>query len=496
MNTRRSSSSGSRSASPDSYRDFLLGEQERGSTHARPYWYGSPKSKKRRYLYIAGGVVVLVVLSLLILQSWAPLPLPFSTSIAPTVTTPKDQSTRLESYVNGPPTTKFRDNLKPELKYITSWLDAGWTNDVITYMNLLYLATVTERIPVIGMFIPSHIGFEVESIDFGKVFDVPRLSKALNIPVLEWHEVKDRNSTETDELGCWNVWEAVQDREHKPRPSRLVDRLKLDISYTKAPTWVKILPNYEHDLHSSFFSLASLGFPEVRAESLVPPLESPINHARLPPDEHMLCYDYLYYTCSSHPFEFEYDFSPAWRFVGQHMRWAPELEKLADQYVRKAIGLSESDGPTPAYIAIHARHSDFKVWCEGDPFDGCFGTIPAISRRVEEVRQELREKKGLEIQHVIMTSDERNSTWWDQVREQGWLVLDHSHTVEDHGIWYPLLIDATIQSNGEGFIGTDHSTVSVVARRRVQSWRNGATRTVKWGNAHADDHRRRREFFI
>jgi hypothetical protein len=53
---------------------------------------------------------------------------------------------------------------------------------------------------------------------------------------------------------------------------------------------------------------------------------------------------------------------------------------------------------------------------------------------------------------------------------------------------YPIFIDAIIQSNGDGFIGTDRSTMSLLARRRVESWRNGVTRTVKWGTPNADDH--------
>lgn len=53
---------------------------------------------------------------------------------------------------------------------------------------------------------------------------------------------------------------------------------------------------------------------------------------------------------------------------------------------------------------------------------------------------------------------------------------------------YPLLIDAVIQSMGHGFIGTDRSTMSMVAGRRVESWQNGATRTVRFGFPGADDH--------
>ena len=111
---------------------------------------------------------------------------------------------------------------------------------------------------------------------------------------------------------------------------------------------------------------------EALAESELVVHESAINHVRLPPDEQLLCYDYLYYTATNfvrylfylvllrtniysfQPFEFEYDYSPAWRFAGQHMHWAPELEKLADQYVRLAMGLSSYE-PTPPVrlVAIH-----------------------------------------------------------------------------------------------------------------------------------------------
>jgi hypothetical protein len=55
-------------------------------------------------------------------------------------------------------------------------------------------------------------------------------------------------------------------------------------------------------------------------------------------------------------------------------------------------------------------------------------------------------------------------------------------------IRYPLFIDAVIQSNGAGFVGTQGSTMTTVARRRVESWRGGPTRVVKWGSPNADDH--------
>lgn len=94
-------------------------------------------------------------------------------------------------------------------------------------MNLIYLGILTNRVPVIGRFTPSHIGGYNPSIDFGEVFDVPRLRELMQKPLLEWHEVKNRDSDVVEELGCWNVWEAVQDREHMPRRSSIPGQLSL-----------------------------------------------------------------------------------------------------------------------------------------------------------------------------------------------------------------------------------------------------------------------------
>ena len=77
------------------------------------------------------------------------------------------------------------------------------------------------------MFTPSHIGGHIPPIDVSEVFDLERFQEIVQKPVLEWHQVKSRNSTIVDELGCWNTWEAVQDREAFPRRSWVPIHLKL-----------------------------------------------------------------------------------------------------------------------------------------------------------------------------------------------------------------------------------------------------------------------------
>jgi hypothetical protein len=80
------------------------------------------------------------------------------------------------------------------------------------------------------------------------------------------------------------------------------------------------------------------------------------------------------------------------------------------------------------------RHGDFKTWC-GEDLSLCFPSFPVIARRVEEVKTELLQRKGIAVEHVIMTSDEQDPAWWDGVRAQGWLTLNHSRTVELYGAW-------------------------------------------------------------
>ena len=91
---------------------------------------------------------------------------------------------------------------------------------------------------------------------------------------------------------------------------------------------------------------------------------------------------------------------------------------------------------------------------------------------------------------VIVTSDEKDPAWWEEVAALGWRTVDHdaAGTAEAFGGWYPVIIDAAIQSGALGFVGTDRSTYSIVSRRRVETWNDGATRTVLWGYKGADDH--------
>jgi len=392
----------------------------------------------------------------------------------------------------GPPTPKFRDNLRNGTRYLTSWLSAGFTNDVMTLGNMIYLARMTDRVAILPPLM-SAIGVDA-TIMVSKVFDLPRLERELGHPVLEWPQVKDSHSTEVDSLGCWNIHQVNDLGSHGPRHSRNVFALNLDVSYTRAPETVKLIPGFPHDSHSSFWALAPLAFSDSRTKALASMPEI----VTLPgeraggvslPDEQVLCYDYLYYVCTDVPFEYEYSVYPVWDVVLKHFRWTPEVESIGKDYLRLTLNIADGSD-IPPYISIHARHGDFENWCSGVDRLSCFASLPTFAVRVAEVQQELRERKGIDVTHVIVTSDEQDPGWWQEVEAMGWLRMDHEklNTAATHGDWYPVLLDSYVQSASLGFVGTDRSTFSILSGRRVRDWNDGAVRSVKWGQPDADSH--------
>lgn len=96
------------------------------------------------------------------------------------------------------------------------------------------------------------------------------------------------------------------------------------------------------------------------------------------------------------------------------------------------------------------RRGDFGNFCDGITKDECFPSLATIDRRVQEVKDELATKfPDMNIEHVIMTSDERDENWWDQVAELGWYIVDHSETVQNYGRWY-------VSAHGEHFYFCSH----------------------------------------
>lgn len=123
------------------------------------------------------------------------------------------------------------DNLSPSRKYVTTFNSSGFTNQVMTVVNLIYLAILTGRIPIIPQLLPEHFGTldTVSPIAFGDVFDIPRLKSELGIPIVEWDEVKASKSPENEPIGCWSTRAGIKITENHPALTYHPDILNLSM---------------------------------------------------------------------------------------------------------------------------------------------------------------------------------------------------------------------------------------------------------------------------
>ncbi|KAJ7822967.1 hypothetical protein B0H14DRAFT_2598145 [Mycena olivaceomarginata] len=112
---------------------------------------------------------------------------------------------------------------------------------------------------------------------------------------------------------------------------------------------------------------------------------------------------------NSRSHEFGHNHSTAWRFIGQYLHWNPRIEELTWAYLRRAFGVAPG-APLPP------------------PVDECFAPLSTYARRVEEVQEELQRTQGIEVQRVVLMSDETNETWGEEVAVYGWHRVDHSTT--------------------------------------------------------------------
>ncbi|KAF7290982.1 Lysophospholipase [Mycena chlorophos] len=398
--------------------------------------------------------------------------------------------------LKGPPTTSYKDNLLPDVKYITSWHGDGISNDIMAYMTLLFLAKMTERVAIMDSFFPNpqHVGagydeeHQPKNLDFSEAFDIPRFTKLTGVDVVQWSQVKNASTDDLDTLGCWDL-ESLN--RWGPHIGQTIDQLRIDISYTPAPNWAKLNPGAEGDPWSRISVLIALAFPEIYKLAMASQQPAKSRHlgVELPPDQHLVCFDFLFSTVETMGNDLFHDYSSVWRLIGQHLHFHPKVERLAQEQLRKMFHLSETE-PIPPFISVHVRHNDFQIWCGDQSLEDCFAPFSQYAYRIKRMQKLLLATKGLSVNHVVVTSDENSKEFWAQVASYGYKSPDHSTTKEDHGPFYPFLIDGAILAMGSAIVGTDRSTLSGIAGKRVESWQGGPSYYVRWGGpgVDRDDH--------
>ena len=237
-------------------------------------------------------------------------------------------------------------------------------------VNLLYLASLTERIPILPPFVPNHhvctlyhllnsllidrpslVRVNGFALPFGEVFDLPRLRQTLRRPIIEWHEVKhleDPTSVKmppkntSEPIGCWTT-----------RPSRLppvwspavVNNLALDPSYSRLPPSAH-MPAPRDDIINLHRLVPHIHFLQPDMGSSTGIVPSPSTGHNLPPNQHLTCFDMMYFATTSNAlYEWPTPWCPMWRFIGQHIHFTDQWMDLAAAYLGKVFEVDQIDTP-------------------------------------------------------------------------------------------------------------------------------------------------------
>jgi len=249
------------------------------------------------------------------------------------------------------------------------------------------------------------------------------------------------------------------------------------------------------------------------------PRLSDISRLSIEPDNQLLCFDFLFYTSfpSADTSVNIKDISlhTALDTIGIHLHFSRALEDIALQilqmvfppFLSDPLLYQEEENRFPPYIAVHIRRNDFEQYCPegpvgGDRSEGCFTPLSTWIQAVNSVQSDLMTKRGptaLPLPVLIFSDEPKRTTpwfmnrfhrpagtseaWWAEVDKLGWISIDHQSpeidTENRWGFWYPILLDQVLMSHAAGYVGTEMSTFSLMAGKRVNGWWGGPVQMVR-----------------
>ena len=198
-------------------------------------------------------------------------------------------------------------------------------------------------------------------VPFSRIFNLTRARNEIHKPLLEWSDVKDLPlstsiqsppDSECEPLGCFSARPEYDPRAYKGQ--EIVDYLRFDIAYSRVPTTTRLNPSNNREDFLVFSNLAPYIF---RRRPRPPPhghfefMEASPLGQKLPPDEQMSCFDYLYYITSSEvAFEWERSWSPPWVQVAKYLRFTDDLVQIVEGYLRRVFGTSDGIPPVRFHL--------------------------------------------------------------------------------------------------------------------------------------------------
>ncbi|KAG0378764.1 hypothetical protein BGX24_002858 [Mortierella sp. AD032] len=344
-----------------------------------------------------------------------------------------------DSIVEEPIVLPFEDTLDAgdSTKYLTYLPYAGITNQFYGILRGMEVAKALGRTLIIPPITASSHDKSKQNQPWSKFLDLEKFSQLTGIKVVEFHQLRDVEAAELNQLKCGITCGFGSERPIDFTAKGFLRQWKLNVT------------------------LETLGTDPNKLEAIISALR-PQNDDK--------------YLCISNTYKIVVKDKSEWERFGQHLHFTEELESFVEEFLDRNVLKQEGSQQHP-YLAIHARRGDFAKYCSakftGPRMTHCLPSTEQLATRIDAVQTKLNPKMDPDqVLPVFVATNESRPEELKKFADLGWRYLNHEEmgTAEKLGVFGPMMVDQVFMAHAQGFVGIEMSTFSRVGALRQRDW--------------------------
>ncbi|OAQ29736.1 hypothetical protein K457DRAFT_137614 [Linnemannia elongata AG-77] len=344
-----------------------------------------------------------------------------------------------QTVVEEPVILPFEDTLDSDdsTKYLTYLPYAGITNQFYGMLRGMEVAKALDRTLIIPPITASSHDKSKQNQPWSTFFDLEKFSQLTGTKVIEFHQLRDVEAAEMNQLKCGITCGFGSKRTIDFTAKGFLKQWKFNVT------------------------LDTLGADPTKVEAITSALR-PFSNDK--------------YVCISNTYKIVVKDKSEWERFGQHLHFTEGLESFVSEFLDRNL-VKQEGNEKHSYLAVHARRGDFAAYCESN-FKGpkmihCLPSTEQIAARIDIVQARLNPKMDPDlVLPVFVATNERRPEELKKFADLGWRYLDHDEmgTAEKLGVFGPMMVDQVFMAQAQGFVGIQMSTFSRVGALRQRDW--------------------------
>ncbi|KAK3832541.1 MAG: GDP-fucose protein O-fucosyltransferase-domain-containing protein [Linnemannia elongata] len=344
-----------------------------------------------------------------------------------------------QTVVEEPVVLPFEDTLDSEdsTKYLTYLPYAGITNQFYGMLRGMEVAKALGRTLIIPPITASSHDKSKQNQPWSTFFDLEKFSQLTGTKVIEFHQLRDVEAVEMNQLKCGITCGFGSKRTIDFTAKGFLKQWKFNIT------------------------LDTLGADPTKLEAITSALR-PLSNDK--------------YVCISNTYKIVFKDKSQWERFGQHLHFTEGLESFVSEFLDRNL-VTQEGSEKHSYLVVHARRGDFAAYCEsnckGPRMIHCLPSTEQIAARIDTVQTQLNPKMNPDlVLPVFVATNERRPEELKKFADLGWRYLDHDEmgTVDKLGVFGPMMVDQVFMAHAQGFVGIQMSTFSRVGALRQRDW--------------------------